>query len=163
MARIESVNVGALRTVQWHGRGVTTGIWKTPVEGRVPVRGVHVDGDEQADLRVHGGPDKAVYAYASEDYDWWADELGAPLAPGTFGENITTAGVDLAALERGERIVIGTAVLEVRDPRQPCYKLGIRMGDDEFVDRFAAAGRLGRYFAIREAGDVGVGDAITRG
>ena len=126
------------------------------------IEGVNVTGDEQADHRVHGGPNKAVYAYAHEDYEWWAGELGAPLAPGTFGENITTTGIDLGALERGQRVIIGTAVLAVRDPRLPCYKLGIRMGDDDFVDRFATAGRLGRYFAIEQPGEVGPGDAITR-
>jgi MOSC domain-containing protein YiiM len=133
-----------------------------PVAERVRIEGVNLNGDEQADHRVHGGPSKAVYAYAQEDYDWWAGELGQPVAPGTFGENLTTAGIDLDALDRGEHLVVGSAVLAVRNPRQPCYKLGIRMGDDDFVERFGSAGRLGRYFAIVEAGDVGAGDAITR-
>ena len=95
--RVVSVNVGRPRVVEWHGRAVETGIWKAPVTGRVAVRGVNLDGDDQADRRVHGGPDKAVYAYALEDYDWWAERLGRDLEPGTFGENLTVEGVDLGA------------------------------------------------------------------
>ncbi len=161
MARVESVNVGALRTVEWYGRAVTTGIWKTPVEGRVPVRGVHVDGDEQADLRVHGGPDKAVYAYTQEDYAWWSRELGYEFAPGTFGENLTVTGVDLGAAVIGTRWRVGSTELEVSQPRLPCFKLGLRMGDAGFVDRFAAAERFGAYLRIVHEGDVGAGDEIT--
>ncbi len=161
MARVVSVNVGTVRTVEWHGRTVTTGIWKSPVAGRVAVRGVNLAGDVQADLRVHGGPDKAVYAYAVEDYEWWAHELGRALDPGTFGENLTVEGIDLGALVIGTRWRVGSAVLEVAQPRQPCFKLGIRMGDASFVDRFEEAARFGAYLRIVEEGDVGAGDAIT--
>jgi MOSC domain-containing protein YiiM len=162
LGTIVSVNVGRPRVIEWRGRRVRTSIWKAPVSDRVRIEGVNLAGDEQADHRVHGGPNKAVYGYATEDYEWWAGELGGALEPGTFGENLTTKRIDLDALDRGEHLAVGTAVLAVRGPRQPCYKLGIRMGDDAFVERFGAAGRLGRYFAIVEAGDVAVGDAITR-
>jgi MOSC domain-containing protein YiiM len=161
VARVVSVNVGAVRTVEWHGRAVNTGIWKTPVDGRVPVRGVNVDGDEQADHRVHGGPDKAVYAYAIEDYDWWSLELGRELEPGAFGENLTVIGVDLGVLAIGTRWRVGSTELEVSQPRLPCFKLGMRMGDAGFVDRFNAAERFGAYLRIVKEGDVGAGDDIA--
>jgi MOSC domain-containing protein YiiM len=157
---VASVNVGQVRTVEWRERQVTTGIWKSPVDRRVPVRGVNIAGDDQADRRVHGGTDKAVYAYALEDYDWWSATTG-PLAPGTFGENLTTEGLDLAACRIGDRWRVGSVVLEVAQPRQPCFKLGIRMGDDAFPGRFAEAGRPGAYLRIVSPGDVGAGDAIT--
>ena len=158
---VVSVNVGLPRVVEWHGRNVETAIWKAPVEGRVPVRGVNVDGDGQADLRVHGGPDKAVYAYAVEDYAWWSDALGRTLAPGTFGENLTVEGIDLGALVIGTRWLVGSTELEVSQPRLPCFKLGIRMDDAEFVERFDEAARFGAYFRIVREGDVGAGDEIT--
>ncbi len=161
MVRVVSVNVGAVRTVDWHGRAVTTAIWKEPVASRVAVRGVNLVGDDQADRRVHGGPDKAVYAYAVEDYAWWSTELGRKMGPGTFGENLTVEGVDLGALVIGSRWLVGTTELEVAQPRQPCFKLGIRMGDADFVDRFDDAARFGAYFRIVREGDVGPGDEIT--
>ena len=161
MAEVVSVNVGEVRTVDWFGRTVTTAIWKSPVDGRVAVRGVNLDGDDQADRRVHGGPDKAVYAYAVEDYEWWSQELGRELEPATFGENLTVVGVDLGELVIGSRWIVGTTELEVSQPRQPCFKLGIRMRDADFVDRFDAAARFGAYFRIVREGDVGAGDAIT--
>jgi hypothetical protein len=131
--RIVSVNVGEPRTVEWRGREVTTGIWKSPVSGPVRVEGVNVAGDDQADRRVHGGVDKAVYAYALEDYEWWAAALAdgdgpVELTPGTFGENLTTEGIDLTGARIGDRWSVGDVVLEVSQPRQPCYKLGIRRG-----------------------------------
>src|SRR5919106_2194125 len=166
MARIDpvvaSVNVGQPRRVRWHDRTVTTGIWKQPVSGRVRAAGVNLDGDGQADRRVHGGPSKAIYAYAVEDYRWWGQELGSPLAPGTFGENLTIAGIDLAAAVVGERWRVGTTTLRVTEPRIPCFKLGIRMGDAAFVHRFATAARPGTYLAIEVEGDIGSGDTITR-
>jgi MOSC domain-containing protein YiiM len=161
MAQVVSVNVGAVRSVEWHGRTVETGIWKAPVAGRVAVRGVNLEGDDQADRRVHGGPDKAVYAYAVEDYDWWATELGHPLEPGTFGENLTVRGINLGDQVIGTRVAAGTARFAVAQPRQPCFKLGMRMGDAEFVDRFDAAARFGAYFRILRDGDVGAGDELT--
>ncbi len=161
MARVVSVNVGEVRTVEWYGRAVTTGIWKSPVDGRVAVRGVNLAGDDQADRRVHGGPDKAVYAYALEDYAWWSGELGRELEPATFGENLTVEGLDLGALVIGTRWLVGSTELEVSQPRQPCFKLGIRMDDAEFVDRFDEAARFGAYLRIVREGDVGAGDEIT--
>lgn len=161
MGRVISVNVGAVRTVPWHGRAVTTGIWKAAVDGRVAVRGVNLVGDDQADRRLHGGPDKAVYAYAVEDYGWWSRALGQRLAPGTFGENLTVEGVELGGLVIGSRWTVGTTELEVSQPRLPCFKLGLRMGDAAFVDRFDEAGRFGAYLRIIREGDVGAGDAIT--
>jgi MOSC domain-containing protein YiiM len=157
---VVSVNVGLPRVVEWHGRNVETAIWKEPVEGRVAVQGVNLVGDGQADLRVHGGPDKAVYSYALEDYSWWSDALGRSLAPGTFGENLTFAGVDLSGAEIGSRWRVGSALLEVSQPRFPCFKLGIRMRDAGFVKQFARAARFGAYFRIVDDGEVGAGDLI---
>lgn len=159
MASIVSVNVGPQRDVEWFGRTVRTAIWKAPVEGRVAVRGVNLAGDDQADRRVHGGPDKAVYAYATEDYAWWADQ-GDEVGPGTFGENLTTEGLDLSDAVLGEHWRVGTTLLEVAQPREPCFKLGIRMGAAAFRERFAAADRPGAYLRIVEDGDVGAGDTV---
>jgi MOSC domain-containing protein YiiM len=158
--RVVSVNVGTPRSVEWHGWQVESGIWKAPARGRVAVREVNVDGDGQADLRAHGGPDKAVYAYGVEDYDWWSDELGRTLEPGTFGENLTVAGLDLRAAVIGTEWLVGSAVLRVTQPRMPCFKLGMRMGDASFVEEFELAGRFGTYLGIVKEGDVGRGDVI---
>ena len=119
LGTIVSVNVGMPRVVEWHGRDVESGIWKAPVDGRVAVRGVNVDGDAQADLRVHGGSDKAVYAYAVEDYAWWSEQLGRPIEPATFGENLTVAGLDLGAMVIGTHWLVGDVELEVAQPRLP--------------------------------------------
>jgi MOSC domain-containing protein YiiM len=119
-----------------------------------------VDGDEQADRSVHGGPDKAVYAYALEDTRWWEAELGRDLGPGAFGENLTLEGVDVTGALIGERWRIGTVLLEVCGPRIPCWKIGKRMDDPRFVKRFAAAGRPGAYERIIEEGALGAGDAV---
>jgi MOSC domain-containing protein YiiM len=159
-AHVLSVNVGRPRPVDTGRRTVRTAIWMAPVEGRVGVRGVNLDGDEQADLRVHGGPDKAVYAYAVEETREWEAELGRELGPGAFGENLTTAGIDVSGALLGERWRIGTTVLEVTEPRLPCFKLGLRMGDPSFVRRFAQASRPGAYLRIVEEGELGAGDAI---
>jgi MOSC domain-containing protein YiiM len=161
-ARVVSVNVGTPRVVDWFGRRVTTAIWKEPVAGRVAVAGVNVDGDDQADRRVHGGPAMAVYAYAAEDYAWWSDRLGSSLAPGTFGENLTLEGVDLHSCAVGETWEVGTAQLRITQPRFPCFKLGIRMGDAGFVERFAAARRFGAYLTIEGPGSVAAGDGVRR-
>jgi MOSC domain-containing protein YiiM len=158
--RLVSVNVGRPRTVPRGRRTARTAIWKAPVDGRVAVRGVNVDGDEQADRRVHGGPDKAVYAYAREDTAWWETELGAALGPGAFGENLTLAGVDATGALIGERWAIGTTLLEVCQPRFPCFKLGLRFGDPRMVRRFARAGRPGAYLRIVREGELGAGDAV---
>lgn len=149
-----------MREVERHGELVRTGIWKFPVDGRVRVAGVNVAGDEQADLSVHGGPDKAVYSYAGEDYDWWSKDLGRELAPGTFGENLTTRGVEVTRSVVGERWRIGRVLLEVSEPRLPCWKLSLRMDDPRFLKRFASAMRPGAYLRIIEEGDLGAGDPI---
>jgi MOSC domain-containing protein YiiM len=158
--RLLAVNVGAVRQIELAGQARTTAIWKLPVSGRVAVRGVNLAGDDQADRRAHGGPDKAVYAYAREDYAWWERQLDRTLDPGMFGENLTTEGIDLTDALVGERWRVGSAVLQVTSPRVPCWKLGARMGDPRFPARFAAAGRPGAYLAILEQGALGAGDRI---
>jgi MOSC domain-containing protein YiiM len=161
VAQVVSVNVGTPRTVEHNGKEVTTAIWKRPVTDRIAVRGVNLDGDDQADRSVHGGTDKAVYAYACEDYRWWSAELGTEaLQPGTFGENLTVSGIDLNAAEVGERWRVGSALLEASEPRFPCFKLGVRMGDAKFLKRFATARRPGTYLRIIEEGALGTGDRI---
>jgi MOSC domain-containing protein YiiM len=159
-ASVLSVNVGSVRTVRHAGEDVVTGIFKLPVAGRVAVAGVNLSGDDQADRAVHGGPDRAVYAYASEDYDWWNRELGRDLPPGTFGENLTIRGIDVNAALVGERWRIGTTILQVTTPRFPCYKLAMKMDDPKFVKRFGAALRLGTYLSIATEGTLESGDAI---
>jgi MOSC domain-containing protein YiiM len=161
VARVLSVNTGRARQVSVRrGRPVMSAIGKAPVEGRVRVEGEQVAGDEQADRRVHGGPDKAVYAYATEDTAWWAQELGRELPPGMFGENLTTEGVDVSGAVVGERWRIGELELEVAQPRLPCFKLGVRFGDPLMVKRFAKAERPGAYLRIVTPGEIGAGDAI---
>jgi MOSC domain-containing protein YiiM len=157
---VEAVNVGEPREVEAGDHTVLTAIWKSPVEGRIPFRGVNLRGDDQADRTVHGGPDKAVYAYAAEDTEWWEAELGAPLGPAPFGENLTVRGLPVSEAVIGERWAVGTTVLEVAQPRLPCFKLGLRMGDVRFPKRFAAAGRPGAYLRAVEEGDIGAGDPI---
>jgi MOSC domain-containing protein YiiM len=158
---VRSVNVSAVRTMQIGGEPVPTGIWKTPVHGRVSVQGVNLAGDEQGDRRVHGGPDRALYAYAYEDYSWWSEQLGRALAPGTFGENLTIEGVDVTGAKIGERWRIGTATLQVTAMRVPCFKLAAVMDDPGFVKAFAHALRPGAYLRIIEEGELGAGDAVN--
>ena len=158
---VTSVNVGAVREITWHGRPVTTGIWKSSVGARaVMLRGVNLDGDDQADRALHGGRDKAVYAYAEEDYAYWRDEEGVDTSPGLFGENLTLRGLELRDAVVGERWRVGTALLEVAQPRLPCFKLGIRMADAEFPRRFLQAGRPGAYLRIIEEGELRARDTI---
>jgi len=126
----------------------------------VPLRGVNLEGDDQADRTVHGGPDKAVYAYGAEDTDWWEAELGRALGPGAFGENLTVRGLAVSEAVIGERWAVGSTLLEVAQPRFPCFKLGLRMGDPRFLKRFAAAGRPGAYLRVIREGDIGAGDTI---
>jgi MOSC domain-containing protein YiiM len=158
---VVSVNVGLPRDVEWRGRLVTTGIFKAPVEGRVPVRTLNLEGDRQADLSVHGGADKAVYAYPSEHYAFWRRELpGVDLPPASFGENLTTEGLREDELRIGDRLQVGTAVLRVTQPRLPCYKLGVKFDREDMVKRFLASERTGFYFAVDEEGEVGAGDTF---
>jgi MOSC domain-containing protein YiiM len=159
-ARVETVNVGQPREVQANGHTVLTAIWKDPVEGRVALLGVNFQGDDQADRTVHGGPDKAVYAYAAEESEWWEEELGKQLGPAPFGENLTVRGLPVSEAVIGERWAVGTGLLEVAQPRLPCFKLGLRMGDPRFPKRFAQAGRPGAYLRVVREGDVGAGDRI---
>ena len=160
-ARLVSVNVGrpAQLSVR-RGRPLMSAIGKAPVAGRVRVEGVNVAGDDQADRRVHGGPDKAVYAYACEDAAFWAGELGRELGPGAFGENLTTSGLDVSGAVVGECWRIGTVELEVCQPRLPCNKLALRMGEPLMVKWFAQASRPGAYLRIIVEGSLGADDAI---
>ena len=155
-----SVNVGAVREVESRGRVVRTGIWKKPIDGPVLVRGVNLAGDDQADRSVHGGPDKAVYAYAVEDYAYWGEREVFPVHAGVFGENLTVQGLDLGRAAIGERWQVGTTVLEVAQPRLPCFKLGIRVGDATFLKRFQAAIRPGAYLRIIQEGTLAAGDSV---
>ncbi len=154
--QVISVNVGLPRQVLWKGRTVTTGIFKEPVQGRVMVRRLNLDGDEQADLSVHGGPDKAVYFYPAEHYDAWRKDLPDwqfPLA--IFGENLTTTGLLEEGIHIGDQLRIGAAIVRVTQPRMPCYKLGLRFGRDDIIKRFLQSGRTGWYGAVIEEGEVG--------
>jgi MOSC domain-containing protein YiiM len=160
--RVLSVNVGLPREVTWRGKPVTTGIFKEPVSGRVPLRTLNLDGDRQADLRVHGGPEKAVYAYPSEYYELWSRERPElVLGPGAFGENLTTEGLLDEDVSVGDRFRVGTAELVVTQPRLPCFKLGIRMGRDAFVSEFLERGLLGFYLAVAREGEVAAGGPIV--
>ena len=160
--RLVSVNVGLPREVAWKGGSVSTGIFKEPVQGRVPVRRLNLDGDRQADLSVHGGADKAVYAYPAEHYHYWRGELAGMAMPfGMFGENFTTEGLLEDAVHIGDRFRIGTAELVVTQPRLPCYKLGIKFGRDDMVKRFLASGRTGFYFSVSREGEVEAGNAVA--
>jgi MOSC domain-containing protein YiiM len=155
-----SVNVGGVRQFEYNGRQAVSAIWKSPVSGRVAARGVNLEGDDQADREAHGGTDKAVYAYAVEDTRWWEENLGHSLEHGQFGENLTTEGIDVTGALVGERWEIGSVVLEVSEPRVPCWRLGVRMEDKGFPRRFGAAGRPGTYFRIVGEGELGAGDEI---
>ena len=159
-ARVLSVNVGLPRNFDYNGRPARSAIWKSPVNGRIAARGVNLAGDRQADLQAHGGFDKAVYAYPVEDQRWWEQEIGRPLSYGEFGENLTTQGMDLNDALIGERWQIGTAVLEVSEPRIPCWRLGVRMNDETFPRRFSKALRPGTYLRIVVEGEIGAGDEI---
>src|SRR5438045_8915457 len=150
--KLVSVNTGLPREVQWHGRMVTTGIFKEPVAGRVALRKMNLDGDRQADLSVHGGEYKAVYCYSLAHYDYWKKELqGQELPMGMFGENFTLEGGEDGLMEEfvylGDRFSVGTAEVRVTQPRLPCHRLGVRFGSDDIVKRFLRTGRTGYYVA----------------
>ncbi|PYU28927.1 MAG: MOSC domain-containing protein [Acidobacteria bacterium] len=159
--KLTSVNVGFPREVTWDGGRVATGIFKRPVSGPVRVQRLNLVGDKQADLSVHGGPDKAVYAYPAEHYAYWGRELEDDELPwGMFGENLTTEGLDEGAVRIGDRLRVGTAELSVTQPRVPCYKLGIRFGRPEMVKRFLNSRRTGFYLAVAQEGEIDSGDRI---
>jgi MOSC domain-containing protein YiiM len=159
--KIVSLNIGLPRDVTWHSRVITTGIFKSPVTGRLALRTLDLDGDAQADLTVHGGEYKAVYCYPVEHYDYWKKELpGRELPMGMFGENFTTDGMSEGSIYLGERFSVGSAEVVVTQPRLPCYKLGVRFQSDDMVRRFLASGRTGFYLAVTREGEVGAGDEI---
>ncbi len=166
-----SVNTGLPREVMWHGMSVTTGIFKEPVEGRVAVRKLNLDGDRQADLTVHGGAYKAVYCYPLAHYDYWRKELsGREVSMAMFGENFTvdfstsvastSEGLPEESVHLGDRFSVGSAEVIVTQPRLPCYKLGVRFQADDMVKRFLASRRTGFYLAVTREGEVGAGDEI---
>ena len=159
--KLLSVNVGKPRLVMRNGEPVSTGIFKEPVSGRVMLRTLNLDGDRQADLSVHGGPSKAVYAYPSEHYEFWRKELPEMnLTWGMFGENFTTSGLHENDLNIGDQLRVGNAVVMVTEPRMPCFKLGIRFGRNDIIKRFLKSERSGFYFAVLQEGDVAAGDDI---
>ncbi len=160
VGKVLAVNVGKPREFKYNGRPARSAIWKSPVVGRIAARGVNLDGDDQADREAHGGPDKAVYAYAVEDLRWWEQQIGRSLAYGEFGQNLTTEGIEVNDALIGERWKIGTTVLEVSEPRVPCWRLAFRMNDKLFPRHFSEALRPGTYLRIVSEGELGAGDEI---
>ncbi len=159
--KLVSVNTGLPREVTWHGTSVSTGIFKQPVQGRIALRTLNLDGDRQADLTVHGGEHKAVYCYPIEHYSVWKKDLPGWESPmAAFGENFTTDGLLESSVHLGDQFSIGSAKVVVTQPRLPCYKLGIRFQADDMVRRFLASGRTGFYLAVTHEGEVGAGDEI---
>jgi MOSC domain-containing protein YiiM len=160
--KVVSINVGLPRDIEWRGKTVRTSIFKEPVAGRVRIDRLNVEGDRQSDLTVHGGADKAVYAYPAEHYASWREELsGVDLPWGAFGENLTTEGLAENGVHIGDRLTIGSAEFVVTQPRMPCFKLGIRFGRPDIVKRFLRSGRTGFYLAVVREGDVAAGDAVV--
>lgn len=159
--RVVSVNIGLPREVVWKGRTVLTGIFKEPVSGHIAVRQLNLDGDRQADLTVHGGREKAVYAYPAEYYTFWREQFPEMELPwGMFGENLTVEGLSVESVHIGDRFQVGSAQLEVTQPRIPCYKLGIKFGRDDILKRFLQSGLTGFYFSVLKEGEVAAGDPI---
>jgi MOSC domain-containing protein YiiM len=159
--KILSLNVARPKLVVYQGTTISTGIFKQPVSGPVLLRTLNLDGDRQADLSVHGGPNKAVYGYPSEHYPFWREELpGVDLPWGMFGENFTTTGLAEDKLHVGDRFQIGSAIVVVRQPRMPCYKLAAKFQREDIVERFLLSGRSGFYFSVEQEGSVEVGDAF---
>lgn len=159
--RVLSVNVGLPKEIFWQGQIVRTGIFKEPAVGSVVVRFENLDGDGQADLSVHGGMDKAVYAYPAEHYTFWRDEFPDVTIPsGIFGENLTTTSLSEETVQIGDRLLVGSAELVVTQPRMPCFKLGIRFGEKAIIKRLLASGRCGWYCSVAKEGSVCAGDEI---
>jgi MOSC domain-containing protein YiiM len=157
-----SINVGGPREVQWRRKTVLTSIFKAPVSGRIRVNRLNLVGDQQSDLTVHGGVDKAVYVYPSEHYEYWREQLpDFPLPWGAFGENFTSEGLLEGAVRIGDRLRIGTAEFAVTQPRMPCFKLGIRFDRADMVKRFLQSGRSGFYLSVSQEGEVTAGDTVT--
>jgi len=156
-----SINVGLPREIQWQGKVVRTSIFKSPVSGDVRVSKLNLEGDQQSDLSVHGGVHKAVYAYPSEHYEFWREEVpGADLSWGAFGENLTIQGILEDEVRIGDRLRIGSAEFMVTQPRMPCFKLGIRFGRPDMVKRFLRSGRSGFYLTVLEEGQIAAGGAV---
>jgi MOSC domain-containing protein YiiM len=163
MSKILSVNVSYPKEVEFEGQMVTTGIFKEPIEGRVKLRTLNLDGDKQADLTVHGGPDKAVYAYPSEHYEFWHKVYPNMEMPnGMFGENFTTEGLIESEVNVGDVFSMGSAKVIATQPRMPCYKLGVKFGRMDVLKKFLASSRSGIYFKVLEEGEVGPGDLIVK-
>jgi len=161
VAKVISLNVGLPRTVNFHRQAVTTGIFKEPVKGRIKLRKLNLDGDKQADLTVHGGLDKALYAYPAEHYDYWKERLPKMKLPwGMFGENLTTEGLLEDQVNIGDVFRIGSSEVVVTQPRMPCYKLGVKFGRMDIVWQFMDSKLTGIYFRVQKEGEVGAGDAI---
>jgi MOSC domain-containing protein YiiM len=160
MMRVISVNVGQPQEIETPRGVVLTSIFKAPVEGRIPVRGHNIVGDRQADLSVHGGPSKAIYAYAFEHYPYWTETLKRELTPGHFGENLTTEGLLESEVSIGDEYRVGTALLKVTQPRMPCAKLALRFDLPTMVKLFWKSGFSGLYFGVVEEGDIAAGDPI---
>ena len=159
--KLVSVNTGLPREVAWRGGSTSTAIFKQPIAGRVTLRKLNLDGDQQADLSVHGGEYKAVYCYPLLHYDYWRKELpGHELPMGVFGENFTMDGLLEDSIHLGDRLSVGSAEVFVTQPRLPCYKLGIRFQSDDMVRRFFASRRTGFYLGVGREGEVGAGDEI---
>jgi MOSC domain-containing protein YiiM len=146
--------------IVYKGTTINTGIFKKPVSGRLALRTLNLEGNQQADLSMHGGAYKAVYAYPSEDYDYWRRELPGELSWGAFGENFTTEGTSEEQFHVGDRLKVGSATLMVRQPRMPCYKVAAKFQRDDMIDRFLVSGRSGFYFSVEQEGEVGAGDFI---
>jgi len=158
--KITSINRGFSKTIDFNGEKVSTGIYKSPAEGAVNISRLGIADDVIVDTSVHGGFDQAVYLYSVEDYRWWAKEVGEDLLPGTFGENLTTEGLELCELVIGDQLKIGAVVLEITAPRTPCFKLATRMGDPTFAKKFVRAARPGAYARVLQEGMLNVGDSI---
>ena len=158
--KLVSLNVARPRLIVYNGATINTGIFKEPVSGPVQLRTLNLDGDRQADLSVHGGPNKAVYAYPSEHYPFWRQELGVDLPWGMFGENFTTMGLAEDDLHVGDRLQIGSSIVMVRQPRIPCYKLAAKFQRDDILERFLLSGRSGFYFSVEQEGSVAAEDEV---
>ena len=161
MAKVISLNVGLPRTVSFHGQAVTTGIFKEPIKSRIKLKRLNLEGDKQADLTVHGGPDKAVYAYPAEHYDYWKKRLPHMKLPwGMFGENFTTEGLLEDQVNIGDVFRVGSSEVVATQPRMPCYKLGVKFGHMDIIRQFMNSKLTGIYFRVLKEGVVGAGDAI---
>ena len=161
--RVISVNVGQPRQIPWQGKTITTGIFKEPISTRVAVRRLNLDGDQQVSLSVHGGPFKAVYVYPAEHYDYWRKEFPDKSLPfGMFGENLTTEGLLETEVHIGDRFRVGSAEVQVTQPRVPCFKLEAKFARDDMIERFLASRRSGFYLEVVKEGEVGAGDAVEQ-